>query len=330
MAATLVHQIGPLGLAPWRSVNDHMVMSTKSLIFSTPAYAPLTAQVIAVAADLETGVIERRDFPDGERYQRIASVVDHRDCVVLGGTGCDADTLDLFDLGAGLVAQGAQSLSFVIPYFGYGTMDRPVKPGEIVTAKTRALLLSSVKPARAGNQVFLLDAHNEGLPSYFEGATRAFHLYGEPVILPAIRAAGGDDFVLGSVDGGRAKWVGHFADELGVDVALVLKRRLSGVETEVVGISAPVRGRRVVIYDDMIRTGGSLISSGEAYRKEGASSLAVVATHAVLPDGALERLRECGLFDSITVTDSHPRARALEGDFLHVISCAPVLAAPFC
>ncbi len=303
-------------------------MNPMPLLFATPAYEPLAGDVMSITG-LEAGSIERKTFPDGERYQRILGDASGRDCIVLGGTDSDGDTLDVFDLGSGLVSAGARSLSFVVPYFGYGTMDRPVKDGEIVAAKTRAVLLSAIKPASGGNRVFLLDAHNEGLPYYFEGHIRPFHLYGEPVLIPAIRELGGSDFVLGSVDGGRAKWVGHFADVLGVDVAIVLKRRLDGRRTEVVEISAAVQGRRVVIYDDMIRTGGSLIDAARAYVNEGASSIAVVSTHGVFAEDSVERLRASGIIDAVLVTDSHPRARLFEGDFVKVVSCAAVLAAPF-
>jgi ribose-phosphate pyrophosphokinase len=302
--------------------------SDRPLLFATRAYTGLAAD-IATCADIESGALERKVFPDAERYQRIAQSVSGRDCVLVGGTDCDSGTLDLYDLACGLVAGDARSLSLVIPYFGYGTMDRPVQAGEVVTAKNRAILLSSIPRAAAGNRAFLFDAHAEGLPYYFEEPMRAFHLYGEQVLLPAIAALGGSDFVLGSVDGGRAKWVSHFADRLGVETAIVLKRRIDGARTEVVASAAPVAGRHVVVYDDMIRTGDSAIGAVRAYTAAGASAVDLVATHGVFAGEALTLLRDCGLIGHITVTDSHPRARSLECDFLEVISCAPALAAPF-
>ena len=298
------------------------------LLFATSSYRALWAALLA-AAPFEAGIIAREDFPDGERGLCIATPIAGRDCVLLGGTDGDASTLELYDLACGLVAGGARTLDLVVPYFGYGTSDRAVKPGDVVATKTRALLLSSVPRAAAGNRIFLLDAHNEGLPYYFEGHLRPFHLYAEPVLLPAIATLGGEHFILGTVDAGRAKWVAHFADRLGVDTALVLKRRIDGRRTEVVAISAPVAGRAVVIYDDMIRSGGSLIGAARAYLEAGASSVSAVATHGVLPGSAREQLRESGLLAAVIVTDSHPRARLLADDFLQVVSVAQILAAPF-
>jgi ribose-phosphate pyrophosphokinase len=97
-------------------------------------------------------------------------------------------------------------------------------------------------------------------------------------------------------------------------------------------VSAHVRDRPVVIYDDMIRTGGSLLGAASAYRDAGARSISAIATHGLFPGDALDRLQRSGLFDAIVCTDSHPRARALapdsDGDsdeFLQVVSVAQLL-----
>src|SRR4029077_9128284 len=103
----------------------------------------------------------------------------------------------------------------------------------------------------------------------------------------------------------------------------VFKRRLDGSRTEVTAVSAQVEGRDVVIYDDMVRTGGSLLGAARAYRDAGATAVSAVVTHAVLPDGALDALRRSGLVDRLVCTDSHPRARACAGDpFVRVVSVA--------
>ena len=92
-------------------------------------------------------------------------------------------------------------------------------------------------------------------------------------------------------------------------------------------VSAQVSGKRVVIYDDLIRSGGSLLAAARAYREAGAASIAAVATHGVLPGDALQRIRGSGLIEKLVITDSHPRAAAVRGDFVEVVSVAPVLAA---
>ena len=229
-------------------------MKQPMLLFATERYQEL-GEDIAGTGGSDLGIIERKVFPDGERYRRIETDVATRDVVVVGGTVDDADTLEIYDLGSGLVQQGAHTLTLVLPWFGYQTMERATKRGEIVAAKNRARLLSSIPTAGSGNRVVLIDLHSEGIPQYFSGNIRPVHLQARSVVLQAIRDFGGEDFVLGATDAGRAKWVESLANDLQVDAGFVFKRRLSDRETEVTALAADVEGRPVVIYDDMIRTG---------------------------------------------------------------------------
>ena len=298
-----------------------------AILFSTQTYEYMRERMCAARA-LESGEIERDIFPDGERYLRIVSKVEDRDVAIVGGTVSDADTLELYDLACGLVQCGARKLTLVIPYFGYSTMERPVKSGDVVTAKTRARLLSGIPIAREGNRVILMDLHSEGLPYYFEGPIHPLHVYAKPVVTRIARSLypGPDGFVLACTDAGRAKWVESLANDLHVDASFVFKRRLDGAHTEVTAVSAHVQDRHVIIYDDMIRTGGSLISAARAYRDAGAKSVAAIATHGVFPGEALRKMRDSQMFTRVVCTDSHPRAVELRDDFLDVTTIAPLLA----
>lgn len=296
-----------------------------TLVLSTAAYDYL-GDAICEAGGHERGAVERQTFPDGERYRRLETSCFERDVAIVGGTISDADTLELYDLACAAVYYGAHSLSMVIPYFGYSTMERAVRPGEVVTAKTRARLLSSIPAAAIGNRVYLVDLHVEGMTHYFERDVHPTHIYAKEIVTAAARRLGGDDFVLACTDAGRAKWVVSLASDLGVEAAFVYKRRIDGLETEVTGVSAEVAGRDVVIYDDMIRTGGSLIGAAAAYRDAGARRIFAVCTHGLFSDGGLQRLVDSGLFAAMACTDTHPAAPPLAGDFLEVDSVASLLA----
>lgn len=302
-----------------------MTIPAPPILFATPAYEPLTR---AIAADLggRLGALERRRFSDGEHYLRILEGVAARPVAVVGGTIDDRETLDLYDLASGLVQQGAGSLTLFIPFFGYGTMERLSRPGEVVKAKTRARLFSSLPVPDAGCRVVLLDLHAEGITYYFEGNLTPLHLSAAPLIARIARRLGGDRLVLAATDAGRAKWVERLANAIGAPAAFVYKRRHDDGHTEVTAVNAPVRDQNVVIYDDMIRSGGSLIGAAEAYRAAGAARICAVATHGVFPADALDKLRESGLFEKIVCTDSHPRALSLASDFLEVESVAPLFA----
>lgn len=295
------------------------------LVFSTRVYSQMASEIGWLCGG-ERGVTEVREFPDGERGQRIVTLVGSRDAVLVGGTVSDEQTLELYDLACGLVDKGVRSLTLVIPYFGHSTQERSVRQGEVVTAKTRARLLSGIPVPGSGTRIFLLDLHADGIPYYFEGSVRAVHVRALPVITDAVRRLAGDDFVLACTDAGRAKWVERLANEMRVGASFVLKRREDDGSTAVTAVNAQVEGRHVVIYDDMIRTGGSLIGAAQAYREAGARRISAVATHGLFPGDALEKLRASGLFDRVVCTDSHPRALQLRGDFLQVEPVARLFA----
>lgn len=286
----------------------------RKLLFTIPSYEYLRPRFLE-AGDFEVGEIERKNFPDGERYMRLAADSWGRDVVLLGGTPTDLDVLDVYDLGYAISRAGAHSLSLVMPYFGYATMERAVRPGEIVTAKTRAHLISAIPPCDGGIFVFLFDLHTDGIEFYFDDSHITHHLYGAPLVTASIRRLMGEkNFVLGATDAGRAKWVQSLARSLGVEPAFVYKSRdpVSG-ELGMTGINADVKGREVVIYDDMIRTGSSLLQAGRAYLAAGATAVHAVASHLVLPPGSLDKLRSAGVFQNIVGTDSHPGSQQLAG-----------------
>lgn len=307
------------------SSQDQLQTRGPILVFSSERYDYL-AKEMCREPGLEPGVVDRQRFPDGERYLRILEDVTGRDVALVGGTISDEDTLEIFDLASGLVRYGAHTLTLVVPFFGYSTMDRAIHPGEVVTAKTRARLISSIPTAGSGNRIMMLDLHTEGLQHYFSGNIRPVHIQAWTQIVEAARRLGGADFVMACTDAGRAKWVEYLANELSVTASFVFKRRITGRRTEVTAVSAQVKDRDVVIYDDMIRTGGSLLGAARAYQDAGASSVAAIATHGLFPGDSLQRLEQSGLLTRIVVTDSHPRAVELRGGILTVLSCAELLA----
>ncbi|TAH20514.1 MAG: ribose-phosphate pyrophosphokinase [Cytophagales bacterium] len=300
-------------------------MNDKSILFSTQSYAYLKQEIL-LKDGFEEGQIECKTFPDGEHYYRILTNVEYREVTLIGGTITDKDTLELYDVACGLVEGGARKLNIVIPFYAYSTMERAVKNGEIITAKTRARLLSAIPQAYFGNRIIFIDLHAEGIPHYLEGGTRAVHIYAKSIIIQTAINIAGKDFVMASTDAGRAKWVESLANEMQVEAAFVYKRRLSGSDTKLTGVNADVKNKKVIIYDDMIRTGGSLLQAAKAYKEAGAAQIYVLATHGVLPEGAVSKLKTSGLIEKIVVTNTHPSALAQQDDFLEVVSVGDLIA----
>jgi ribose-phosphate pyrophosphokinase len=295
------------------------------IVFSTIEYHYMLAEMLNINPSLEIGKVETKIFPDGETYHRLLTNVLNKKVVIIGATVSDSNTLELLDLAEGCVQNGAECIHLVVPYFAYSTMERAVKSGEIVKAKSRARLLSSISAAQQNTNIYLMDLHSEGIPYYFENNVRAHHIYCKPIIIKAIQQLGGNDFVLAATDAGRAKWVESLAEELKVTAAFVYKNRSSGSTTTVTGINADVQDKTVVIYDDMIRTGGSLMQAAQQYHNKGAKQIFVVSTHGLFTNNALQKIEEQGLIQKIICTNTHCNAQSIKNSLLEVHSVTSLI-----
>ncbi len=299
----------------------------KKILFYIPEYQYLAQKILALSPDIEEGIIESKVFPDGEIYHRILSDISGKEAIIIAGTISDKAVLALYDIATACTQFRAVKTKIIIPFFGYSTMERATKIGEVVKAKTRAILLSSIPQPESGLEIYMFDLHSEGIPYYFENNVKTFHVYAKPVITRAVIAmAENQDFVLASTDAGRAKWVESLANDMHVNAAFILKKRISDSHTEVADISADVDGKNVIIYDDIIRTGGSLLKAADAYLSKGAKKIFVVATHGVFCSDSLDRIFASSLLSSISITDSHPNAQFVANEYVNIYSLAPLIA----
>jgi ribose-phosphate pyrophosphokinase len=295
-----------------------------TVLLSTKNYEYLADEILALT-DFEKAQLTRQTFSDGESYYRIENDLQNKRAVVLGATTSEQDTMELYDLASAAVDLGCSSLHLVVPFFGYSTMERAVKQGEIVTAKNRARLLSYLPKSHRGNHIYLFDLHTEGLPYYFENGLQSHHIYCKPIIIEACKELAGNDFILASTDAGRAKWVESLANDMGVQAAFVLKRRSGKDQTEVTAINADVDGKTVIIYDDMIRSGSSIISGAKAYKQAGAAKIYVITSHGLFVNNGLQKLKDSGLMEKVICTNTHHLATKIESDFLRVKSIAQLV-----
>lgn len=301
------------------------VDSLPPILVTTRDYVSLgaaIAQHLGLALNANEAALTRKTFSDGETYLRFNEPVRDRHVILVGSTREERDLVEVLALGWQAVRDGAHMLSIAIPYFGYSTMERAVKDGEIVRAKTNAVLFSTIPNPPGGKHIYLLDLHAEGIPHYFEGGANVVHLYAKSAILGMVRHLAGDEpLVVGSADTGRAKWVESYARDLGVGVAVITKRRTGDGQTEVLTVGgSEIRGRTVLLYDDMIRSGSSIVNAIHSYRDAGAARVIVATTHLVLQvsEGwrVLQRILESGASDLI-VTDSIAQTR-------EQVACLPV------
>lgn len=283
-----------------------------TIIFSTEE-SSYFARLLASRLGVQVGTVERKTFGDpvfGERYYRIG-IENHgdlfgKDVIFVGSAHTDQDFLELYRVGCALAGYGARRRIFVIPFMGYTTMERAVLPGEVVTVKPNIRMLSSIPNTELGNTFLMMDLHVSGLVHYFEGDCLRAELYGESVLVKAIAKLGLSNFMFGSADLGRPKWVKSFAKHFGVPEIAVVDKDRGFDQVEVYRVIGDVVGKQIVIYDDMIRSAQTLFKAAQAYLDKGAESIYAVTSHLALntPDVGTALIQSP--IRKIITTNSHP------------------------
>jgi len=256
------------------------------LLFSGRANFTLAAKVAqALDVALEECTIE--NFPDGEIGVVIAGDIVGRDVFILQPT-CPpvADNLlELLLLGDACRRSAAARISALIPYFGYSRQDRKAREGAPVGARLAADLL-----AQRFDRVISVDLHSPAIEGFF--SIPVVHLSATPLLAEALAPGiSPETDVLVAPDLGAVKLARNYGDLLSLPMAFIHKERMDGSEVTVKEVIGEVKNRRPIIVDDMISTGGTIVSAVEALLEKGSRPPhAVVATHGLLVEEAVERL----------------------------------------
>jgi ribose-phosphate pyrophosphokinase len=289
-------------------------------VFGGRAHPALTQQICDYL-NLPTGKVVCFDFSDGETFFQIEENVRGVDVFIIQPT-CPPVNNNLIELLVMIDAfkrASATRVTAVVPYYGYGRQDKKDKPRVPVTAKLMADLIS-----RAGaDRLLTMDLHAAQVAGFFDMPVD--HLFAAPVILDAIRDMGLPDLVIVSPDAGGVARARAIAKRLDVDLAIVDKRRTAPNEAEIMNVIGEVRGRDVVIVDDIIDTAGTLVNTVEALRQQGARRIFAAGIHGILSGPALERIDRSAL-EALLVTDTTPIDDKLEkSGKLRGLSVAPLL-----
>ena len=264
---------------------------------------PVLAQNIARELGMPLAEAHVGRFPDGEVDIKISQDIRGRDCFVLQPTcpPVNENWIELLLLIDTLRRASAGRITAVMPYYGYARKDRKDEGRVPISAKVMANTLS----VTGADRIVTLDMHAAQIQGFFD--LPVDHLYARPVLLEAVRKLGMDRPVVVTPDVGGTKMARAYAKRLGADLAIVDKRRLSGSETKIEHLIGDVDGRRCVIVDDMISTGGSITQAASVLRRSGATEIVIAVSHAVFCGPAVERLDAAPL-DHILVTDTIPTA----------------------
>lgn len=304
--------------------------SREQVLLWTPSYRYLAEAMSQHLPYARLVDVEDKVFKDGTRRYVYGTALRAKDVVIVGSTHTSEELMSMYVQAFGAYKEGAKRITLVIPYFGNARQDRKTKPGEVVTSKAIAHMLSSLPRPKDPVHIHLWDLHQEGIVDFFDAHNvNSEHFYYEALILDKMRTLGLDNVTIAATDGGRAKWVQSYAQKLGVPPFFLLKERTES-GTKIIGQSGDVRGRIVYMFDDMIDSGGTSGDSAEEILKRGALAVYGFASHGIFSDGAVPRLKKRGLFKRIFVGNSLPsavQAAVYHPDLVETIPMESLLAA---
>jgi ribose-phosphate pyrophosphokinase len=252
------------------------------------------SQDLAKVLGLEYVQATTKRFPDGEAYVRIERDALDKEVVLVQNTYPDSNFLELLLLLDAARGLGADKITCVIPYFGYARQDRRFNPGEALSAK---VILRHLEMEM--DRLLTIDLHKPDVLEWFARAP-AMDLKAAPAIGDFF-AAFGIDLVLGPDKGAvhRAKEV---ADVMGCESDHLEKTRLSGTEVRIAPSQIGAKGKTVLIVDDIISTGGTIVAATSELKRLGAAKVYAACTHGLFTGGAVERLR--GVCDMVVSTNT--------------------------
>ena len=283
---------------------------------------PKLASDIAKKLKLNLGGIEIQDFANGEVCVQIKENVRGRSVFFVQPICPPNINLGLVELLVVIDAlrrSSASELTAVIPHFGYARQDRKDRPRVPITAKLIATLLE----AAGVDRVVCVDLHSDQIQGFFN--IPVDNLYSSFVLISAIKRTFKNDLMIVSPDVGGTLRARAYASRLKVPLGIIDKRRDPNVpnKAEALNVIGDVKGKRVVIVDDMIDTAGTLVEGARALKKAGASSVCAAAAHGLFSGEAIPRIEKSEI-DQILVTDTIPPRNSSKK--IKTVSIAPLLA----
>ncbi len=288
-------------------------------LFSGRANAAL-AKKMADYLGIGVGKMETRYFSDREIYVKINENVRGKDVYLLQSTSPPANEniMELLIIIDAFQRASARRITAVIPYYGYGRQDRKDQPRVPITAKLVANLISTA----GADRVLTVDLHAAQIQGFFD--IKVDHLFAAPVIIDYFQKKRLQDVVVLSPDMGGMRRARAYAKRLHASLAIVDKRRPVANEAEVIRIVGEVKDKEVLIVDDMIDTGGTLIAAIEILQREGARAVYASCTHGVFSGNAYEEIDKSALKE-LVVTDTIPLNKGKKKSKIKVLSVSSLL-----
>jgi len=287
-------------------------------VFSGTANEPL-ARAICQSIGIELGKCSIQPFPDGETFVKINENVRGEDVFIVQPTSppTNHNLMELFIMMDALRRASANRITAVMPFYGYARQDRKDQPRVPITAK----LIANLLVAAGANRILTMDLHAQQIMGFFD--IPVDHLYAAPVVYEYLRKKQLNDLVVVSPDVGGLKMAHAYSQTLDASLAIVAKRRKSATEVESMAVIGEVRGKNVLIVDDLTETAGTLTQAAYLLKKKGTKKIWACVSHAILNDLGIERLRKSAI-DELITTDTVLRP-AISGVNIATLSVAGLL-----
>ena len=282
---------------------------------------PQLAQDIADVMGLSLCDACVNTFPDGESFVQIKESIRGADVFIIQPTcpPTNHNMMELLVMVDAVRRASASRITAVMPFYGYARQDRKDKPRVPITSKLVANLLT----AAGVNRVLTMDLHAAQIQGFFE--IPVDHLYSLPVLIKHLKEHYVDDLknlVVVSPDIGGVKNAKNYANILGTELAIVAKQRISATEVDAHAVIGNVKGKDVLLVDDMTESGGTLCAAAAILKEHGAARIFAGVSHAVLNDKARTRLLDSPS-ERLLTSDSVPMAY---GEHVDTVSIAPLFA----
>lgn len=276
------------------------------------------AEKIAKSYGVELGKVTFSEYSDGEFQPSFEESIRGLRVFLVCSTFPSSDNLmELLLMIDAAKRASARHITAVIPYFGWARQDRKDKPRVPIGAKLVAKLLE----AAGATRIMTMDLHADQIQGFFEKPVD--HLFASTIFLPYVKSLNLENLTIASPDMGGSKRAYAYSKFLGSDVVICYKQRKQANVIETMELIGEVKGRNVILVDDMVDTGGTLAKAADMMMERGALSVRAICTHAILSGGAYEKIENSKL-EELIVTDSIPLKK--ESSKIRVVSCADLFA----
>ena len=283
---------------------------------------PVLANKIAKSLGKDLGEITIKTFADGELWIKFEENIRGTDVFIIQPTNSPGDNIiELVLTIDAAVRASANTVTAVIPYFGYGRQDRKDNPRVPISSRVMVDLIT----ATGADRIITMDLHSTQIQGF---ATIPFdHLYSRMVLLDSIKALNLDpkNSTVLSPDVGSARMSQAYAKHLGMHFALIDKRRYAPNKAEVVHLIGELDGKDVLIIDDMIDTAGTTVNAASTAKENGANSVIAIATHGVLSGPAIDRIKNSPI-KQLIFTDTVSISEDKILDNMKIVTVAEVFA----